>query len=367
MRIITVTSENYVELTRQMLQSLRIWHADLPVTVYALDQGWTGQCDRRLEGLADEVHPLSEGSTRNRGARQDGQVTNYCVWKLDACRQQQEPFILLDGDMLILKPLDPILEATSRDGWFAVHEGTRLGDYAQGEVSRFITVPESDAKSTSFNTGVLGCDMKRHGEVFDLAIEWGRQVSGVWLGDQGLLNLAWYNLRGYLPTAAPTIFNGGWYTDDRLNLTQTVLHFARPSYGGSKLADQTRIWRAWPRGVKVIDLTETDFWQQSLPHPWPWLNQANHPRHRDHVARIRRASRELTGAEYLVIPTADHAFLLDRALLRDTARFWKHHAHRFADVPYRPTYHLAEGGRLHGAASRWWDRCRRGLRAHLPR
>ncbi|MEX1090716.1 MAG: hypothetical protein WEC36_16010 [Phycisphaeraceae bacterium] len=364
--ILTVTSDNYLPCTRLLLESLRVWHAETAVTVYALERGWTPRHTAQIEDAHTRVRVLAEPEARH---RQGGAAGNYAVWKIDVFAMQTQPFLFLDSDILVLAPLLRVAALLRRDGWFSVQEGTPLSSYYQGLITRLMSLPPAAAALRSFNTGVLACDPCRHQALFGLARDWGRQVSGMYLGDQGLLNLAWYQLYGLMPPPGTPRFNGGWGGDDRVDLSQVILHFARPNYpppGGGKLLDQQRIWRAWPKGVPLLDLTDTDFWRRSLPHPWQWLNQCTLPRHRRFVRQMRAASLALRGCEHLLIADRYQAYLLHPKVLAEVASFWARSRHLFVGLPHRPTFNLNSHGQLTSAWARRWPRLRSTLRAHLP-
>ncbi|NJL30851.1 MAG: hypothetical protein HC898_04040 [Phycisphaerales bacterium] len=248
MRFITVTSDNYVAATARMVASLRQWHADDPVVVYALEQDWNSQLEKHFDGMQLQIRHLPEPDKRYRQGTLGQSV--FARWKLDVFLDQQEPFIFLDSDTLLLRPLYELIKQTLELGWFTVNEGTTLGQYAQGDISHHVELPDHDESRSGFNTGVVGCVPEGHREVFELAAQWAAKIKGNLLGDQGLLNLAWYELHGDLPPGQSSLYNGGWHTDDTMNLSQAILHFARPNYTTEqKLHDHHRIWEAWPRGI----------------------------------------------------------------------------------------------------------------------
>jgi hypothetical protein len=359
MQLLTVTSDNYVEITRGLLRSVRAWHPELPVAVYVLDTGWSAKYESLLTPFNVDIRVVHEhGNLGNRTSWSGGGI--YNAYKLDVFLEQTQPFLFLDSDILVLRPLDRLFDHIRHHGWLTCHDGVPLGDYTQGPISKLVSIPEADAKQRGFNTGVLGCMPESGRDVLLQARQWVDQVSENFLGDQGLLNLAWWVKRGRVPPNADSRFNGGWREDDRIELRNTIVHFARRDYGGpSKLHDQTRVWNAWPKGVALTDLIDTPFWQQSLPHPWAWLNQANQRKHRAFLRHMRAESRSLLGMRWLLIEDADHAFLLDGKVLAEQEKFWAANAASFKDVPHKPVYHLPGGGRPASAWSHRWDRFRR--------
>jgi hypothetical protein len=358
LKIITITSDNYVANTALLLESLRVWHPDIEVTVYALATGWTAAHARMLTALGAAVQVIPEVDPRRRGGAL-GQAV-HTAFKLDVLREQTQPFVYLDSDILVLQPLDGIFQSVARDGWFSINEGTTLGVYNQGPVGALTQLAADQGQHKSFNAGVIGCIPDRHRDLFVLAQQWAGAIPWNYHGDQGLLNLAWFKLRGGLPPSADTRYNGGWRRDQRIILTQVILHFAAEGYpapGQSKLEDQTRVWSNWPRGQKITPLTETDFWRDSQPHPWPWVNQGSQRRYRAFVAAMRARSLSLLGTPFLVVDTADQAYLLHARVLADLHRFWSRHAAPFQGLRYRATVHLGDRGvptsRLGQFAGRW--------------
>lgn len=347
MNFITVTSDNYVPATELMLRSLRVWYPDMPVVVYALDTGWTDRHAAQLAPLNVTIRLIAEhGNTAFRGGAMGGSV--HALFKLDALLEQTEPFLYLDADILVLAPLTEIFDAVQRDGWFTVHEGTTLAQSNAGEVAALTQFNGDHSKQTILNSGVLGCDPARFRDVFALALKWGRQISSNYQGDQGLINLAWFKLHGRIPPDHDTTYNGGWLSDDRIVLTQHIVHFARANYpakGRRKVDDMRRVWDAWPTGVQLRRLRDEPFWRESLPHPWQWQNQCTARRHRDVVQQLRSASDRIADASWLVVDNPYEAHLLSPRLRRSLSEFWREHAHRFAGVPYVPTYHLAPDGK----------------------
>ncbi|MCC5830366.1 MAG: hypothetical protein JJU36_13055 [Phycisphaeraceae bacterium] len=369
MRIVTVTSDNFLDSTCLLLESLRLWHRE-PVAVYALEQDWTEAHSARLEPFNVELHMVAEPDKRH---RQGGAGRPFhALWKLDVFLAQDQPFVYLDADTLVLRSLDHVFERTARDGWFTVLEGTRVAHYNQGPIAEVTGIGPEAEQVRSFNTGVLGCDPARHRDVFAQAREWGHgvRVSGVYFGDQGLMNLAWYRLHGgTMPPDGGEAYNTGLAPGGRIKLHSAVLHFAGPHFMATKKSKAQcarDVWAAWPHGVKLVDLTETEFWRRSQPHPWAYINQVSLPRFRSKVNELRKQSHELIGTEYLLVPSADHAWLLDSEVLKETCAFWREAAGRFAELSYLPTYHLAEGGRPVSSAVHRWDRFKRTIRSCLP-
>ncbi len=358
MNIITVTSDSYMPCTVAFLGSLRAWHRDVPVTVYALDSGWGLEQTQALDPFNVKIRTIDEmGKTDNRGGALGGAVHN--AYKLDVFLEQPEPYLFLDSDILVLKPLDWLFDYILENTWASSHEGTSLEVYNRGEISKLTQFPGPLPSGGTLNSGVIGCVPQAHNKVFALAREWASQISSNMHGDQGLINLAWYKLRGKVPENVGNEFNGGWLRDDRIKLTNTLLHFARPDYPvppRSKQEDQSNIWAAWPKGIKLTNLTETDFWADSQPHPWDWLNQCNQRQHRQFVRAMRQRSRALIGVEWLVVENADQAYLLDGEVLDSLDNFWRKQAHRFSGLRYVPTFHMADGGE---PIPRWPQRVRR--------
>ena len=347
MKIVTVTSDNYLSLTLMLVESdPAVSYRDLPILVYALETGWSDQLTKQLTDLGADVRVLPEPDTRFRSGANLGSGSVHALWKLDALLEQTQPFILLDADILVLKSLAPIIEATQDDGWFTVYEGTPLRKYHQGEVTSISGLGEISEDLASFNTGVLGCDPARHRRVFEVARDWGGRISNIFLGDQGLINLAFYHEYQEVPPGRDHHFNGGWTGTGQINLAQTVLHFGGPKTrqaGTTKAGAMQSIWQSWPKGVHLVNLTDTDFWKSSLPHPWPWLNQCNQHRYRQFVRAMRRQSQSLIGTEWLLVENEWQAYLLDRKLIHWLDDFWAKHGQRFNNVPHLPTYHLEDG------------------------
>ena len=366
MRLITMTSDNYAPLTRLLVESVRVWHPDIEVRAYALDTNWTAQHAKLLEDVGVDVRVIHEVSTANRAGANGQAVHN--LQKLDAMLDQDGPFLFLDSDMLVFKPLDRVFTRIESDGWFTVHETDPLGHYNQGEIAALSGLPDDARDEKSLNPGCLGAAPKRFGDVITLADEWGYKITANVLGDQGLLNLAFHRLRGCIPPCAGKVYNGGTAPDGCVRLEQAILHIAGPNWrktGLTKLEYQQRVWDAWPRGVALVNLTDTDFWQSTLPHPWPWINQANQKQHRAFVRLMRDASRrDLLGhTDWLLVPDADFAYLLHADVLSELERFWANHADRFAKVKHEPTYHLPGTGRAASAMSHRLTRWKQTARA----
>jgi hypothetical protein len=355
MNFITVTSDNYAQMARTMVESLRVWYPSDPVIVYALDTGWTDEHAKLFDGLNITLRILAEqGDTSFRGGASGSSV--FAIFKLDAFVEQTEPFIFLDADTLVLGPLTEIIDAVTRDGWFTVHEGTTLAQSNAGEVGALSQLQGDLSKQTILNSGVLGCDPARYGDVFKLALDWGRQIKGVYQGDQGLINVAWYKLHGHIPPDHDKIYNGGWLQGDRIVLTQRVLHFARANYpakGRRKVDDQAAIWSVWPRGVALRRVRDELFWRESLPHPWPWLNQCVSPKYAAKVRAMRDASDSIADVSWLVVDNEYEAHLLSPRVRKALNAFWREHASRFTGVPHVPTYHMAQGGKPVSAIDRF--------------
>ncbi len=349
MRLITVTSDNYLPSTLMMLESVRVWHPALPVTVYALEKGWNADHKARLREMDAEVEVIPEHDPRQRSGPVG--TTLFAVWKIEVFLRQAEPFLFLDSDILALKPLDEVFRRVERDGWLSVEEGTTLGFYNQGDIAALSGLPEAAGSLKSFNTGVLGCDPRAHREVFELALEWSRLIKAIAFGDQGLINLAWHRVRGGMPPSAGRQFNGGFFDDGAIDLTNTILHFAgdhvwrmMKQAGRKRFELQHDVWSAWPKGVGLTNLRDTSFWERSLPHPWPWLNQCTQARHHGFVRRVREASLELRDTPWLLLRDRYEAHLLHRRVLAGLDAFWKREASRFSGLNYRPTYHLNPRG-----------------------
>lgn len=355
MNFITVTSDNYAQMASTMVESLRVWYPNDPVLVYALDTGWTEDHAKLFDGLNVTLRIIAEhGDTSFRGGASGTSV--HALFKLEALIEQVEPFVYFDADMLILAPLTEILDTTRRDGWFSVHEGTKLSQINAGEVAALTNISNDLTSQTVLNSGVVGCDPARYGDVLKLAQKWGKQVKGIYQGDQGLINLAWYKLHGHIPPDHDKTYNGGWLQGDRIVLTQRVLHFARANYpakGRRKVDDQTAIWRVWPRGVALRRLHDEPFWRASLPHPWPWPNQCTSPKFAAKVRAMRDASDSIADVSWLVVDNEYEAHLLSPRVRKALNAFWAEHASRFTGVPHVPTYHLMQGGKLVPAADRF--------------
>lgn len=368
MKIVTVTSDNYAGMTARMLESLRIWHPDLPVEVHALETGWTDQHTTLIEGQRATVVPLAEESPEHRNMAA-GKTIQAC-WKLHVFAAQQQPFLFLDGDMLILAPLDDIFAAVDKDGWFCVHEKTEICQYNQGDIRKLTQLPDEGVGVSTINTGVLGCKPDDYRDIFQQAIDWSTQITGILSGDQGLTNLAWYQLRGRIPPSHSTLYNGGWHTNNLMVLSQVILHFARPNYPGpgrTKEGDQLAIWSVWPQGRQVTDITQTTFWKSLLPFPWEWPNHCTQPRYRDVVRRCREQSRSLPENQLIAVNTPWQAFLIDSAVLGRIRQEWLQAAGDFARVPHEPTYHLNPYAKPRSAFALTFERLKHELRSRMPR
>ena len=361
MKIITVTSDNYLPITLQLVESIRVWHPDQPFTAYALEKGWGDEHTHQLANHGVEVKVIGEPDTHNRSGANPGSGAIHCFWKLDAFLDQQEPFLYLDADILVLQPLDAVFAAIETDGWFTVQEGTKLRKYHQGPITALTGLDDDEIPGdlASFNAGMMGADPARYQPVFELAKEWGDQITEIFLGDQGLQNLAYYKLHRDSPKDRGNRYNGGWTADGQVNLAQAILHFGGPKTrqaGMTKASAMQSVWKDWPKGVKLDHLTDTDFWRSSLPHPWPWLNQCNQRRYRPFVQAMRRQSRSLIGTQWLLVENQWQAYLLDRKVLNDLDRFWAQHGDRYCQLNHLPTYHLDPYGK---PVSRWSNCLRR--------
>lgn len=370
MKLITVTSDNYVGHTRLMLESLRVFHADLPVVVYALERGWTPAHAGPLTELGATVAPLGERDASNRS--KETQLTGmHAVFKLDAMCQQAMPFVFVDGDALVLRPLDDLFDRVRRDGWVSSNDDSPLRQYCEGPVMELVDVPESARSQFAFNSGVIGCDPVGHPDmrrVFDTAKEWSLKLASIRCGDQGLLNLAWVKCFGRVPPHAGFRFNAG-FNRERFDAGCTILHLhGFPTWDGErdKLAIHRRIWDAWPRGVRLVNLDETEFWRRSLPHPWPWLNQCNQSKHRAFVAKMRRDSETLLEPSWLLVRDEFEAYLLGERVLAAARKFWEQHAARFVNVPMSQTYLLDRGGVVRPRWGGGMSRIKAELRRMMP-
>lgn len=375
MRIVTVTSDNFIRNTELLIESLRVWHPDYPVTVYALETRWTPEHTRRLSDLPGvNVRPLKEVDITSRDGK-PGQAIRL-VWKLDVFLDQHEPFLFVDSDMLVLQPLEPVLRRFRRDGWFAVHEGTPMAFYLQGPLARITGLADLPTTPGSFNTGLVGADPARHRPIFELAKHWADELKTIpadstdtWSGDQGLLNLACWKVHGRLPDSAPVHWNSAPHVDGRIDPGCAVLHIAghyvhvhRPD----KAVVQQRFWDQWPRGLRIVHLLDTDFWQDSLPHPWQFANRANQPRYRAKLRRMRRDSLALLDTPNLLIRNEAEAFLLDARVLAAVDRWWREHAPAFAKLPHLDTCQMTASGRYIPAGPRRRRRWLSDLRSWLP-
>jgi hypothetical protein len=254
-----------------------------------------------------------------------------------------------------------------------VLEGTTVDMYNKGGFTDVTNFDRSPQGVRSFNCGVLGRDPTARRELFMLAKEWiGRvKVQSTHFGEQALLNLAWFKLYPEMPPDSGTTWNAGVGPGGRFPLAQGIMHVAGDHWrkvAKGKLDYQAKVWNAWPKGVKLFRVTETDFWRSSLPHPWPWLNQADHPRYRPFVRDLREASLTLAGrVDGMVLLDPAEAYVLHPRVLAELDAFWDRAAPRFKDVPYQPTYHLEPGGhrpsRLTRKAQRWKSELRSMLSA----
>ncbi len=365
-QLITVTSDNYVGHTHLMLESLRVWHGDperYPMTVYALETGWTNEHTRSLDPFDVTVKLLHEADTKHRNA--DGSTAQN-TFKLDAFLDQDSPFLLIDSDILVLRPLDEALEKLLADGWFSVFDNARLETYYEGDITGLIDLPDELASARSFNSGVFGFDPVAHPEyrqTVQRAKEWAGQVRKIYTGDQALLNFAYLEQFGRVPDNSGYDFNSGLDTQGRFELGRAILHQMGPNYrvlGEDRQAVHRALWQAYPRLAPgqpplMTRLDQTAFWRASLPHPWDWINQCNQRRYRKKVEQMRERSKALldpvqidglahTQTDWLVLNSEHEAYLLDDAVLKAVEDFWQANAHRLADLKYFPTLHLDPGG-----------------------
>jgi hypothetical protein len=366
MRVITVTSDNYLPQTRALLESLRVWHAAWPVTAYALATGWTAAHTATLQELGAQVEVWPEPDP---GYRAGGIGTPlFPIWKLEVLAGQREPFLLLDGDCLILRPLDAPAAAVAATGWFAVHDRFPLADLHWGVLADLSGLPHPPADCPAFHAAVLGADPGRYGDVLALARQWAGQLPRPYYTDQALLNLAWHKLHGRAPADAGWAWCAPVYRGGRFDLGSAILHCAGPYVRGvaeSKAQYQLRVWSHWPRGTVLRALAETDFWRGLGPLPWAWPNQRNQHRHRGFVRQARRESRSLNPIDGLIVADATQAYLLDQDVLDQLDAWWRRAAPSFQGLPHVPTYHLFEGGAPapRARACRRWD----DLLALIPR
>ena len=115
------------------------------------------------------------------------------------------------------------------------------------------------------------------------------------------------------------------------------------------------IWSKWPKGLTLKPYTETSVWNDSLPHPWEWLNQCNQSQYREAVREIRQASQTLHGQEGIVIESAYEAYLLAPKVRRWLRQYWKQQAPRFQGLPHHPTFHMRTGGHPRSRMAQAWD------------
>ena len=151
MRIITVLSADYLEMTELFLESLRVWHPHVPVVCFAIPDGWTVEAEKQLERFDVSIELL----------RNDPPRKLRKAWKLEALATQTEPVVLMDVDMLVLRPIDLVFETVQKVGWFTVFEGTKLRDYYQGGIQTELQLHDSDLDVRTFNTGLVGYDPER--------------------------------------------------------------------------------------------------------------------------------------------------------------------------------------------------------------
>lgn len=379
MRIVTITSDNYVDHTHLLLESIRVWHPKMEVALYhigatddvAVDVTDPYVCVRTLHD------PVASDETERKARR--------IALKIDVLLEQKRPFLYLDGDTLVLRPLDRLASLIQVRGWVSVDDHEPLAVYDQPELRSLIRIPADCRSRRSFNAGVLGMapgGPVDYRPVLEQARAWSLErgpvtVRGIDLcrayerrsGDQALLNLAWFKHFGQSPASAGYLLNQAVGQDGTIDLGSTIIHLcgaARKPLGATKLENHQRIWNAWPRGVDMTPLQETDWWRRSLPHPWPWLNQCTQHRHRRFVRQMRASSGELKDIPWLVIRDPFEAFLIDRDVLAEIDRFWRDHAHQLHNVLHRPTFHLpGHHGRTPPTGRRWQRACHE-LRSLLP-
>ncbi len=373
-RVITITSDNYLQHTLLLLESLRNWHPQIDVDVYALTQGWSAEHEKALAPLRVNVHHLQEQNAGNRKYTQGAGLQT--IFKLEVYRQQQRPFLYIDSDCLILRPLDRAFEIIQRIGWLARHDGYNLGDYYEGDITRQVALKPEDKTLPSLSAGIIGCDPIKFPvwhQVIERSNDWASKVSHILHGDQGLISLAFYDLCGGVPADSHREFNHWIGRDGRTDLDGTILHvlgWKHTALGSSMLEVHRKLYEAWPKDANIIDLRTTEFWQQSLPHPWPYLNQCDQPAYRNKVRQMREQSMALLNVPWLLWRDPNESYLLNPRVVRYADQFWRDNAHRLAGFPHRPTYHLGGNGKFVAhpwqsarrwyrdtlASLRWWKR-----------
>ena len=356
MRIITVLSADYLEMTELFLESLRVWHPHVPVVCYAIPDGWRPEAEKQLERFDVSIELLCNDPPRKLRK----------AWKLEALAKQTEPVVLMDVDMLVLRPIDLVFKTVQKEGWFTVFEGTKLRAYYQGEIQKHLELTDTELDVRTFNTGLVGYDPNHYGHVISTAYHYAESIDKIWgIGDQALTNLAYYSHHRQMPSGHSFLYNGGWNVVSngiRFNLAQAVMHFTGPAfpprglgYVESKLSKMRDIWSKWPTGLPLQPFSETMVWKDSLPHPWSWLNQCTQSQYREAVRRIRQASLALHGQEGIVIESAYEAYLLDPGVRKWLSQYWKHQGKRFQGLPHHATFHLRTGGRSRSPIAQTWD------------
>lgn len=356
-RTITITSTNFVPMTLLMLESFRAWHPDpnqYPVTVYALEQGWEPALEADLRRYAGSVEVLTEENTEHRKAGV------HCAFKLDAFLKQADKFLYLDSDVLVLGPLDAAWEIIGKTGWLSVTDHLTVEHYLEPHLRDLVEPKPEWAVLRSFNAGIMGADYSTKPvtrSIIETAHQWAGVAGKVTYGDQALLNLAWLKLTGGLPVHAGYRFNSGILDDGRFELGNQILHFCGGNYRRiheDRLSAMGTVWKAWPRisgnaPAPLRNIEHTPWWTNSLPHPWPWLNQCGQRQYRHKLRQMRAASLELLENrqfEWLILPTADHATLLDTQVLNAIEAFWSEHASTLSNCPHRPTANLRPQGQF---------------------
>jgi hypothetical protein len=338
MHVVTVTSDTYLESTTMLIESIRQWHPELAIVVYALSGGWTSAMTERLVGANVSLRMIREQSAADRG-----HAGQFCSWKLAVLAEQTSPFLYLDADILVLKPLDDAVRLIRSDGWLTAHDTPMLYRYCNERVRRLVAFAPHVMRTPSFNAGVIGCDPKRHGDIFKLARSYQRHVKHVLFGDQALLNIAWSALYDAPSPDAGTTFNGGWRyrifrRDEKLrfDLTQTVLHLFCVR---KKVPLQRKIWDRWPRGARFTAVSQTPFWSEWVR---PALAAPTYCEFAERlaVARVKSGGLHPGEHEYIVARDGLEAFFLNEEVLETIGRRTDEAAGMLGDIPYLPTYHL---------------------------
>lgn len=369
--ILTVTSANYLGHTRLMLQSLRQWHPRALVFVYALATDWTSQESELLAPYQVIVRTVAERNVIHRSAS-TVQTGLHNVFKLDVLKElDSKVYLYLDGDILVLRPLTPLFDRIRQDGLALVHDHSPLSACWKGPITQRMALPDALANQRCFNSGVIGVNVIKTpiwNQVVEQAWQWGQEIDSIPFGDQSLLNLAWVHRTHQPLPHAGYAYNRG-IAQGCFELDTALLHFAGvPEIAGcrDKLELQQRIWNAWPKELRLVSLQETDFWRSSLPHPWPWPNQASQKKHRAFLKQLRLASRSLVGTQGLLIADAAQAYLLHKEVLTWSRTYWSRHASLLKDVPYAPTWDLAPGGQLRDQRRDRRERLWSDLRRMIP-